>query len=30
MLTGFPGAVFVKGSRRHHLEQALDLEGAAC
>jgi UDP-N-acetylmuramoyl-tripeptide--D-alanyl-D-alanine ligase len=27
-LSGFQGAVFVKGSRRHHLEQALDLEGA--
>ena len=23
-LAGFQGAVFVKGSRRHHLEQALD------
>jgi len=30
LLTGFPGAIFVKGSRRHHLEQALDLEGTAC
>lgn len=29
-LTGFQGAVFVKGSRRHHLEQALAPEGAAC
>ena len=26
----FPGAIFLKGSRRHHLEQALDLEEAAC
>ena len=29
-LAGFPGAVFVKGSRRHHLERALEPEGAAC
>jgi UDP-N-acetylmuramoyl-tripeptide--D-alanyl-D-alanine ligase len=30
LLAGFEGAIFVKGSRRHHLEQALDIEGAAC
>ncbi len=27
-LAGFQGAVFVKGSRRHRLERALDLEEA--
>jgi UDP-N-acetylmuramoyl-tripeptide--D-alanyl-D-alanine ligase len=30
LLAYFPGAIFLKGSRRHHLEQALDLEEAAC
>jgi UDP-N-acetylmuramoyl-tripeptide--D-alanyl-D-alanine ligase len=30
LLANFPGAIFLKGSRRHHLEQALDLEEAAC
>jgi UDP-N-acetylmuramyl pentapeptide synthase len=29
-LAGFSGAIFVKGSRQHHLEQALDPEGAPC
>jgi UDP-N-acetylmuramoyl-tripeptide--D-alanyl-D-alanine ligase len=30
LLANFLGAIFLKGSRRHHLEQALDLEEAAC
>lgn len=30
LLARFSGAVFVKGSRRHHLEQVLDTEGDRC
>ena len=30
VLAGFQGAVFVKGSRKHHLEQALEPEDAPC